>query len=121
MAPCSTRREEIFQDHSMRPSPRAPSILDAMLMVAAAAVWLALSRLWAHELASELPSFARAVIMPIALRTHVAGYALSALVPSTLAVLAMKLRRPRPRLWVVARQPGAVACGVAAVMLALEV
>src|SRR5262249_52565112 len=59
-------------------------------------------------------------VHPMAERTRAAGWALSALVPWTFALLAMNLRRPRPRLWVLARHPGAVACGTAAGMLLLE-
>ncbi len=75
-------------------------------MVAAFAGWIALSRLCVRELATQ--------------RTLVAGWALSTLVPWTFSVLAMNLRYPRPRLWVLARQPGPVACGTAAVILVLE-
>jgi hypothetical protein len=90
-----------------------------MIMVAAVATGISLAGLWARELAQRLPSSVSAAV-PWAERTRVAGWALSALVPATLAVLAMHLRHPRPRLWVLARQPGAVACGSAAVMLILE-
>ncbi len=104
----------------MRLSPRRPTILDGMIMVAAIATWIVLTGLWIRELAEELPSSVSAAV-PWAERTRVAGWALSALVPATFAVLVMNLRHPRPRLWVLARQPGAVACGTAAVMLLLEV
>jgi hypothetical protein len=103
----------------MRLSPRRPTILDGMIMVAAIATWISLTGLWVRELAEKLPSSVSAAV-PWAERTRVAGWALSALVPGTFAVLAMNLRHPRPRLWVLARQPGAVACGTAAVMLILE-
>ena len=92
----------------MRLAPRRLTVLDGMTMVAAFGAWIALSRLWVRELATQ-----RTLL--------VAGWALSTLVPWTFAVLAMNLRHPRPRLWVLARQPGAVACGTAAVMLVLEV
>jgi hypothetical protein len=89
-----------------------------MTMVAAIAACIALSGLWVRELATTIPPLATG--LPMAERTRVAGWALSTLVPWTFAVLLMNLRRPRPRLWVLARQPGAVACGTAAVMLVLE-
>jgi hypothetical protein len=103
----------------MRVPPRRLNILDGMIMVAAVSAWIVLTGLWVRELASELPSSVSAAV-PWAKRTRVAGWALSALVPWTFAVLAMNLCRPRPRLWVLARQPGAVACGTAAAMLLLE-
>ena len=90
-----------------------------MIVVAAIATWIVLTGLWVRELAENLPSSVSAAV-PWAARTRVAGWALSALVPGTFAVLAMNLRHPRPRLWVLARQPGAVACGTATMMLILE-
>jgi hypothetical protein len=103
----------------MRLPPRHLTVLDGMILVAMVSFWIVLTGLWERELATELPSYFKAVL-PMARRTWVAGWALSALVPWTFAVLAMNLRRPRPRLWVLARQPGAVACGTAAGMLVLE-
>ena len=104
---------------SMRLSPRRLTIQDGMIAVAAIAIWISLTRLWVRELAERLPLSVSAAV-PWAERTRVAGWVLSALVPATFAVLAMNLRHPRPRLWVLARQPGAVACGTAAIMLILE-
>ena len=92
----------------MRLAPRRLTVLDGMIMVAAFAGWIALSRLWVRELATQTTVL-------------LAGWALSTLIPSTFGVLAMNLRHPRPWLWVLARQPGPVACGTAAVMLVLEV
>ena len=69
----------------MRLAPRRLTLLDGMIMVAAFAGWIALSRLWVRELATQ-----RTLL--------VAGWALSTLVPWTFAVLAMNLSHPRPRL-----------------------
>ena len=104
----------------MRLPPRRINILDGLIIVAAVAAWIVLTQLWVRELATELPVYVSASVVPMASRTRAAGWAVSALIPWTFAVLAINLRRPRPRLWVLARQPGAVACMVSAMMLFLE-
>ena len=100
----------------MRLPPRRFTNSDGMILIAMVAVWLSLADFWSRELAVGMPSFVPAAV----LRTRVAGRGMSALVPWTVAVLVLRLHGPRPRLWVLARQPGTVACGVAVVMMVVE-
>lgn len=95
---------------SSRRPLRPFSISDGMLVVAAVGGGIALTDLWQRELAEELPTFITNGGWSTANRTRFAGYAISALIPASLAVLALRLRRPRPRIWLMARQPGTIAC-----------
>jgi len=81
------------------PPCRRFTILDAMILVAGAAVGIvgAWDRLIGFEGHSDYLPAARAL-------------AAIALMLASCLVLAFRLRGPRPRLWRVARQPGAVAC-----------
>jgi hypothetical protein len=80
-----------------------------MLLVAGTAIGIALAGLWGRELAMELPTFKMAG-WSTASRTRFAGYALASLLPASLTVLALRLRSPRPRIRLLLRQPGAIAC-----------
>ena len=78
--------------------------------------WRAVAGLWHRELSSELPNYFLSSLST-AIRSRVAGWAMSAIVPATLGWLALRSRLPRPRLRQLSRRPGAVACGVAGLML----
>jgi hypothetical protein len=102
----------------MNPSPvRKFSILDAMILVAASALGLALIRF--------LYATGRYLSMGRPWYAFVAQYTVEATVPFlitwTLAFLVLRLRQPRPRLRRLLRQPGMVACGAAVVAIAFEV
>lgn len=116
-----TTRRALPRVMPMRQRPRSFSISDGMIVVAAVACAIALARFWNRELSEELPTFFFAAGFSTAARTRYSGWAMSVLVPGTLAVILLRSRRPRPRLWLLARQPGAVACGTAALMLAIEI
>jgi hypothetical protein len=90
-----------------------------MAVVLAVAVGIALGELWRRGLAAELPAYP--ILPPRTLsRTLFAGRAASVLISSTLAVTLLRLRPPRPRLWLLARQPGAIACLAATLALVVE-
>ncbi len=98
------------------------TILDSMILVAAVACGFALHRAASSVIASE-PKW----VGPIPQQPPVVvylrqvmewGYPL--LVPLTLAVLVMRLRRPRPRWRRLLRQPGMAACCAAVVPIVLS-
>lgn len=100
------------------PRPARPiQIVDLLLTVAAVAAAITLGRFWQAELNSDLPSFFRTAF-PTAWRTRIAGHALAWLIPATALWLAVRLRQPRRPVRRLARQPGFVACLVAALALA---
>ncbi len=102
---------------------RKPTVLDALAMVAAVAVGLAWTRHFqSFENGSEVypapddvpPDFFRIRVFAwwILCLSHCVAVV-------TLGVLLLRLRKPRPRLRSLTRQPGAVACG--AVVFAVSV
>jgi hypothetical protein len=103
--------------------PRRLTLADAMLLVAATAVGIGSTRhvwkSWGYPWFWQLnlgwgagPVFARFLT--------VSALCLPGLAAGTAAVLAVRLRRPRPPLRLVALQPGAAACAAALVVVALE-
>jgi hypothetical protein len=88
-----------------------PTILDAMLMIGATAIGLGLARsAWpkAPDGLGDLGWFAVA-----------AAYAMMA--PWSLALLVIRLRRPRPPLRRLGRQPGCVACAITVLVIPLAI
>lgn len=96
----------------MRPaSPRKLTILDAMILVAAVACGLAMSRTVDPGGASYSQNwFGRITDGPVRVSA-----ALPYLIALTPAVMLMRIRRPRPRWRRLMRQPGMAACSVAMV------
>ncbi len=95
----------------MRPrKPRKATILDAMILVAAAACGLALSRAMDGPNEGSLNWFGRTADGLVRISA-----VLPFLMTFTPAVLLMRLRRPRPRWRKLARQPGVAACSAAMV------
>ena len=103
-------------------SPRRFTLLDAMALIAAAAVGLAMSREWSRASAESI--LARQVedgplhaLAPVT-REVVLGWPVVAMV--TLALVALRLRRPRPRARRLFAPPGAAACLIASIARALQ-
>ena len=105
---------------------RPPTILDGIVIVGAVAIALTMARAWPYPrwwplpmsmsmFPGTSPSDARS------LHQHL-GTWISWSIPfgitSTIALLVLHLRLPRPRLRRVARQPGAIACAAAFVTMA---
>jgi len=108
-----------------RPPPRRPTLIDVMVLIAASAVGFA----WLREplpngfrdILTVIPTYGwygeiilRGIVMPLA---RAAGYWLT---PFTLALLALRLRGPRPRWRRLLRQPGTVATLAALLTIACE-
>jgi hypothetical protein len=103
----------------MKPtSPRKITILDAMILIAASACGLALSRTmegpWEDIAFYASNWLGRLTNDPVRV-----GAALPFLMTFTPAVLLIRLRQPRPRLRRLLRQPGMVACTAAMVPIVL--
>jgi hypothetical protein len=104
-----------------QPSPaRVPTILDAIVLVAAAAVALALARGWENPHWAALPpTLGFGPQQPSTGRWihHVISTWISWTIPFamtlTAALLILRFRSPRPRWRQIARQPGTVACAAA--------
>ena len=103
-------------------SQRRFVLADAMILIVATAIGTALVRTYLLDIMASMPR--RGIWMPPnpRIRTQIAMRAvLLAGVPLlavwTVALLLLRLRRPRPRLRRLFRQPGAIACAV--VMLAV--
>jgi hypothetical protein len=100
---------------------RRISVLDAMILTAATAIGLTIARSYSLELLrNDLPPY------PPITRGLVTAwmYILATLpVPAlwSLAILALRLRHPRPPLRRLVRQPGVVACGAASLVIAVRV
>jgi hypothetical protein len=94
---------------AMHRGSRALTIADLMILVFATAVGLNLGAFWHRALSAELPEFT--IVPP---RTHsrtlVAGRAISMLLAANLAVIVLRLQKPRLRIRLLLRQPGSVAC-----------
>jgi hypothetical protein len=96
------------------PTPRKFTILDGMILVAAAGCGLALSRAMSTWSGYALNWFGRVTEDPVKV-----GAAIPFLMTITPAVLLMRLRRPRPRWQRLTRQPGMAACSAAVVPIAI--
>jgi hypothetical protein len=103
--------------------PRQPHrrflISDGMILIAATAIGIALTRAILPEL-DKLRTGS-----PPGLRSYfLVQYALTVVIPTlsalTLALLLLRLKKPRPRLRRVFLQPGAAACAVATCVMTLE-
>ncbi|HEY2158002.1 MAG TPA: hypothetical protein VGH33_20405 [Isosphaeraceae bacterium] len=98
------------------------TLLDAMILVAATAVGLAIARRWT-EMAEATRLFLSPedgllpALAPLTRRV-VLGWPVVAM--WTLALVALRLRGPRPRAQRLFAPPGMVACVVAAVVMAME-
>jgi hypothetical protein len=88
--------------------------IDAAILLAAVAMSVA----WVINTQPLLTQLAESIFFTPRLLVHPAA---AFLVPLTLALLILRLRRPRPPLVLCLRQPGAVACFIAAIFLVLEV
>jgi len=114
----------------MKPSPpRMPSILDAMILVAATAAGFALIRATGMDFSVPAVAVPRAnypfsgITSGMRLFIQV-QHGLSALLPFlatwTLAAVVIRLRQPRPRLRKLVRQPGTIACVTAMTSVGLQ-
>jgi hypothetical protein len=100
------------------PAPRKFTILDGMILVAAIACGLAMSRamgVWyGNGALYEQNWFGRITDDPVKV-----GAAIPFVLTLTAGVLLIRLRRPRPRWRRLARQPGMAACAAAVVPIAI--
>jgi hypothetical protein len=98
--------------------PRSRTLLEMMGLVAAAACGLALFRS-IREAWSQISVGSGGNSGTLAMKALSESFkdALPLLVLATLALVALRLRRPRPALKKLARQPGILACGVASLFL----
>lgn len=92
---------------------RRVTIADVMVLIAATTVALAMARSYARSLCEELPA-------PSALRTFslFQGTAPCLVFTGMLALIPLRLQRPRPRLGTLVRQPGFAACSAGAAAFA---
>lgn len=102
-------------DHNAKTRPLFVS--DCMIIIAASGLAISLAAVWQRQLSEEL-SFFFNLNLSTPTRARFAGHALAVLLPASLTVLALRLRRPRPRIWLIARQPGAIACIASTLALA---
>ena len=108
-----------------RPPPRRFTLIDAMVLIAATAVGIALVRhahwdmlrMTLNSLRQE-PSFNYFVSFAL---WEMDRAFISVVTPWTIALLALGMRPPRPRLRLLARQPGTVACFSACLTIAAEI
>lgn len=96
------------------PLPRRFAATDAVILLAA----LALGVAWVSQTRPLLVRLAEGNYLVL---RHLIHPAAAFFVPLTLALLIVRLRRPRPSLASCFRQPGVVACSVVAIFLVLEV
>lgn len=101
---------------------RKLTLLDAMVLIAATAVAI----VWTRATVADILQRSSAGVPP-GIRMPWLSYLLwwspsvvPALMASTIADFLLRLRRPRPEWPQLARQPGAVACGTATVVLILQ-
>jgi hypothetical protein len=88
-----------------RQSGRRVTIADGMVLIAAMTVGLAMARSYARSLYREIPAAS-------SLRTYLLFQGTTPCIVFTgmLALIPLRLRRPRPRLGSLVRQPGFAAC-----------
>jgi hypothetical protein len=98
---------------------RKPNLVDAMIVIAALAVGFGLGRAVIVESWRGRPRLPQFRLFWVTQSIH--DGALACVWMLTLAFLVIRLRRPRPRLLDLLRQPGTVACLVALLMTALLV
>jgi hypothetical protein len=98
------------------------TLLDAMILVAATAVGLALAREWARMITMMgiLASPEEGLLPELAPLTRQVVLGWPVVTMATLAVVALRLRRPRPPRRRLFAPPGVVACVVAACVIALD-
>ena len=95
---------------------RPATLLDAIVLIAAAAIALAMARGWPHPTwivrfyAAPPPSSTRSVYIAVA---HWTSWTIPFGITLTAAVLLLRFRPPHPRFARIARQPGAAACAAA--------
>ncbi len=98
-------------------------LADAMLLIVATAVGIALVRAILHDILAILPTLSL-ITNPLIRANNMMRVALLAgsplLAAWTVALLLARLGRPRPHLRRVLRQPGAVACAVATLTMAVD-
>ena len=100
--------------NSHHPIARRVTIADGMVLIAATTVGLAMARSYMQSLYHQIPAAS-------SLRTYLLFQGISPCLVFTamVALIPLRLRRPRPRLGALVRQPGFAACcaGVAALAL----
>jgi hypothetical protein len=102
-----------------RRSGRSPTVLDAIVLVAAVAIAMAMARGWAYPNWCAMPPFLGFNYTPSTGRElhYFISTRISWTIPFamtlTAAVLILRFRSPHPRFRQIARQPGAVACAAA--------
>jgi hypothetical protein len=120
--------ERIREEGAMAASPRQPrrfTLADAMALVAAVALGLALSRVWTRLAEERLMSYSRLLadtgpllwLTPFTFRAVQYWPVVAALSPT---LLALRTRRPRPGRHRLFAPPGAIACAAATIAIALE-
>ena len=105
----------------MGPPPRKFTILDLMLLVAATAIGFAIMRAYSLEaLRNDLAPYPD---LPKVLLTAWAYVVATLPVPAawSVALLACRLRRPRPRWRRLASRPGFVASGAVGLVIAIRI
>jgi hypothetical protein len=108
------------EDMPDTPQTRRFHLLDGMALIAATAIGFAIARAYALEVLNN--NLGPYPVLPRALLT-IWAYILAALpipVMWSIAVFLLHLRRPRPRLRLLADQPGFAACGAVALVAAIR-
>jgi hypothetical protein len=101
-------------------TPRGFYISDGLILVAATALGISLAMLWHEALARDSYLGYSFGGWGTARRTRFSGLALSILITASLTVLALRARWPRPRMWLLARQPGTIACVASSMVVAAQ-
>jgi hypothetical protein len=98
------------------PVARRLTIADGMVLIAASTVGLAMARSYGRSLHQQIPT-------PSSLRTYLLFQGVTPCLAFTamIALLPLRLRRPRPRLVSLIRQPGFAACCAGAAAIGLGV
>ncbi|MFI5458398.1 MAG: hypothetical protein ACHRXM_23455 [Isosphaerales bacterium] len=114
-----------MQHPRVRRTAPLPTILDAIVLVAAMAIALAMARGWPSPRWCAMPAFAvyngrppsTARSLHYFFATRI-SWTIPFAITFTAALLILRFRSPRPRFIRIARQPGAVACAAALVAMA---
>jgi hypothetical protein len=97
------------------------TLLDMLILTAATAIGLAWTRAYLSDFSAVFPSSHPQAGSWMLLRVRIHGITTCLLICWTLALLAIQLRRPRPRLRRLAQRPGMAACNAVALIAVYQV
>ena len=98
--------------------PRRFTVTDAMILVAATAGWLMFFKEFVGETSEQFSSDGPITRLTLSGCAMLAAISAAPIVSvGSVTLLALKLRKPRPRLRRLVRQPGVVACGAVTMVL----